>query len=35
LASANLDPGVYKIEIKVSDNISKQTVGPSATFAVE
>jgi len=35
LASANLDPGVYKIEIKVNDNISKQTVGPSATFAVE
>jgi hypothetical protein len=35
LASANLDPGVYKIEIKVSDNISKQSVGPSATFAVE
>lgn len=35
LASANLDPGVYKIEIKVSDNISKQTVGPTATFAVE
>jgi len=35
LASTNLDPGVYKIEIKVSDNISKQTVGPSATFAVE
>ena len=33
--SANLDPGVYKIEIKVSDNISKQTVDPSATFAVE
>jgi len=35
LASSNLDPGVYKIEIKVSDNLSKQTVAPSATFAVE
>jgi GWxTD domain-containing protein len=35
VASANLDPGVYRIQIKVSDNISKQTVGPSATFAVE
>jgi GWxTD domain-containing protein len=33
--SSNLDPGVYKIEIKVSDNISKQSVVPSATFAVE
>jgi hypothetical protein len=35
VASANLDPGVYKIEIKVSDNLSKQTVAPSATFQVE
>jgi hypothetical protein len=35
VASSNLDPGVYKIEIKVSDNLSKQTVAPSATFAVE
>jgi len=35
VAAANLDPGMYKIEIKVSDNISKQTVDPSATFAVE
>jgi len=35
IASANLPPGVYKIEIKVNDNISKQTVDPSATFAVE
>lgn len=35
VASANLDPGVYRIQIKVNDNISKQTVDPSATFAVE
>jgi len=35
IASANLQPGVYKIEIKVNDNISKQTVDPTATFAVE
>jgi GWxTD domain-containing protein len=33
--AANLDPGVYRIQIKVSDNISKQTLGPSATFSVE
>jgi hypothetical protein len=26
---------VYRIQIKVSDNISKQTLDPSATFAVE
>jgi hypothetical protein len=35
LSAANLDPGVYRIQIKVDDKISKQTVGPSATFAVE
>jgi len=35
IASANLQPGVYKIQIKVNDNISKQTIDPSATFAVE
>jgi GWxTD domain-containing protein len=35
IASANLQPGTYRIEIKVNDNISKQTVDPSATFAVE
>jgi 5-hydroxyisourate hydrolase-like protein (transthyretin family) len=35
IAASNLQPGVYKIEIKVNDNISKQTVDPSAVFAVE
>jgi hypothetical protein len=35
LSAANLDPGVYRIQIKVNDNISKQSVDPSATFAVE
>ncbi|MGC2270440.1 MAG: GWxTD domain-containing protein, partial [Candidatus Sulfotelmatobacter sp.] len=35
IAAANLQPGVYKIEIKVNDRISKQTIDPSATFAVE
>jgi GWxTD domain-containing protein len=35
IASANLQPGVYKIQIKVNDKISKQTVDPSAVFAVE
>ncbi|MFY9743607.1 MAG: GWxTD domain-containing protein [Candidatus Sulfotelmatobacter sp.] len=35
IASANLQPGIYKIEIKVNDKISKQTIDPSATFAVE
>jgi GWxTD domain-containing protein len=35
LAAANLEPGVYRLQIKVNDNISKQTVDPTATFAVE
>ncbi len=35
LEAANLDPGVYKIQIKVNDNVSKQSVDPSALFAVE
>jgi GWxTD domain-containing protein len=35
LAAANLSPGIYRIQIKVNDNISKQTLDPSATFAVE
>ena len=35
IASANLQPGIYRIDIKVSDNVSKQNIDPSATFAVE
>ncbi len=35
LSAANLQPGVYKIEIKVNDNLSKQTVNPAVSFAVE
>jgi hypothetical protein len=30
-----VEPGLYQITIKVSDNISKQTVTPSAKFVVE
>jgi len=35
IASSSLQPGLYRIEIKVNDNISKQTIGPSAVFSVE
>jgi GWxTD domain-containing protein len=35
LSAANLEPGVYRISIKINDNISKQTIDPTATFAVE
>ncbi len=35
IPTAVLQPGLYKIEIKVNDNISKQVVDPSAVFQVE
>jgi GWxTD domain-containing protein len=35
LSAANLDAGTYRLQIKVNDNLSKQTVDPSVTFAVE
>jgi GWxTD domain-containing protein len=35
LAASNLEPGVYRLQIKVNDNISKQSVDPTTMFAVE
>ena len=35
LSAANLEPGTYRIQIKINDKVSKQTLGPTATFAVE
>ncbi len=35
IQAANLQPGIYKIQIKVNDRVSNQTVDPSAVFAVE
>jgi GWxTD domain-containing protein len=35
LSAANLQPGLYRMQIKVNDNISKQKVDPSVTFEVE
>ncbi len=35
IKAANLQPGIYKIDIKVNDNISKQTVDTPAMFQVE
>jgi len=35
LSAANLQPGIYKLQITVNDNISKQTIDPSTTFSVE
>jgi 5-hydroxyisourate hydrolase-like protein (transthyretin family) len=35
LSAADLVPGLYRLQIKVNDNISKQMVDPSTTFTVE
>ena len=35
LSLASLQPGVYKLTVKVDDNISKQQIAPSVKFAVE
>jgi len=35
LALQNFEPGVYRLTVKVDDNVSKQTVAPFARFAVE
>jgi len=35
IVPAKLEPGVYKIQIKVNDKVTNQTVDPSAVFAVE
>ncbi|HWR34549.1 MAG TPA: GWxTD domain-containing protein [Clostridia bacterium] len=31
----NLDPGLYRLTVKVDDHVSKQTISPSARFTVE
>ncbi|MGE5205213.1 MAG: GWxTD domain-containing protein [Chlamydiota bacterium] len=35
LSASALQPGLYRLSIKVNDNVSKQTVDPTVTFAVE
>ena len=35
IVPSKLEPGVYKIQIKVNDKVTNQTVDPSAVFAVE
>ena len=35
LSASALQPGIYRLSIKVNDNVSKQTVDPTVTFAVE
>ncbi len=35
LALNNFPPGVYRLTVKVDDNVSKQQIAPSVRFAVE
>ena len=35
LALTSFQPGIYKLTVKVADNISKQQIAPSVKFAVE
>jgi GWxTD domain-containing protein len=35
LQLGQLDPGIYQVTIKVNDQISKQTISPTAKFAVQ
>ena len=30
-----LDPGLYRLQVKIADNVDKQSINPSARFAVE
>ncbi|HXZ80436.1 MAG TPA: GWxTD domain-containing protein [Terriglobales bacterium] len=35
LALSRMEPGIYRVTIKINDSISKQEISPSARFAVE
>jgi hypothetical protein len=35
MALNNLEPGLYRLTVKVDDNVSKQSIAPFARFAVE
>ena len=35
MALNKLDPGLYRFQVKVDDNVDKQSISPSARFAVE
>jgi hypothetical protein len=35
LALNSLQPGLYKLTVKVDDNVSKQQIAPSVRFAIE
>jgi hypothetical protein len=35
MALNKLDPGLYRFQVKIDDNVAKQSINPSARFAVE
>jgi GWxTD domain-containing protein len=35
MALNKLDPGLYRFQVKIDDNVNKQSISPSARFAVE
>jgi hypothetical protein len=35
VALNKLDPGLYRFQVKVDDNVTKQSINPSARFAIE
>ncbi|MGA2988927.1 MAG: GWxTD domain-containing protein [Candidatus Korobacteraceae bacterium] len=35
IALGKLDPGLYRLQVKVDDNVSKQSISPSMRFVVE
>ena len=35
LALSGFQPGIYRLTVKVDDNVSKQQIAPSVRFAVE
>jgi hypothetical protein len=35
MSLASLEPGMYELTVKVNDNISKQSIAPTAKFVVQ
>jgi hypothetical protein len=35
LAASDLQAGIYELRVKINDEVSKQTIEPSAAFGVE
>ena len=35
LALSKFDPGLYRVQVKIADNVTKQSINPSARFTVE